>query len=138
MTDMQNAPLAQNAISVAARDYDRLCGLADGIREAMPALSAYLQGELDRASIVADADPASVQMGSQVSFRDHASGRVHEVRLVYPAESDMPNGRLSVLTPVGSALLGLCAGATVSCSGNAGPARALTVVAVRPPPAEGG
>jgi regulator of nucleoside diphosphate kinase len=135
MSDVQNAPLAQNAISVAARDYDRLCGLADGIREAMPTLSAYLQGELDRASIVTDADPASVQMGSRVSFRDLGSGRVHDVRLVYPAESDMPNGRLSVLTPVGSALLGLRAGATAQWSDKAGRTGALTVVAVQPPPA---
>ena len=123
----------QNAITVTARDYDRLCDLAERVRVAMPALSAYLQGELDRARIVADADPASVQMGSLVSFHDHGSGRLHDVSLVYPADSDMPNGRLSVLTPVGSALLGLSAGATISCSDNAGRTRELTVVAVQPP-----
>jgi regulator of nucleoside diphosphate kinase len=47
----------------------------------------------------------------------------------------MPTGRLSVLTPVGSALLGLRVGATVSWSDNAGRTGALTVVAVQPPPA---
>lgn len=126
--------LSQTAITIAAQDYDRLAELAETTRERMPALSTYLQRELARATIVTDADPGSVQMGSLVCFHDHGSGKMHDIRLVYPNESDMANGRLSVLTPVGSALLGVQAGDTTLCSDNAGRTRPLTVVTVQPPP----
>jgi regulator of nucleoside diphosphate kinase len=125
--------MLQPPLTIAAADYDRLAELVDISRDTMPELSLYLDQELTRARIVTEADPASVQMGSSVRFHDHGSGKMHDIRLVYPADSSLAEGRLSVLTPVGSCLLGHQAGATALCRNAAGKVRPLTVVSVAPP-----
>jgi len=53
------------------------------------------------------------------------------VTLVYPAEADISQGRISVLTPVGTALIGLRSGGSITWETPAGEARQLTVLAVR-------
>jgi regulator of nucleoside diphosphate kinase len=125
--------LSKAPITIAAADYEKLAELVETTRVSMPEWSRYLEQELERARVVSRADPASVQMGSSVRFHDHGSDRVHDVRLVYPADSSIADGRLSVLTPVGSALLGERAGATALCRNAAGHVRSLTVMSVVPP-----
>ena len=120
----------QPLIRIVADDFDRLSRLAETARGAEAA--AFLRRELDRAAIVPEAQEGSVQMGSRVRFRDHDGGRVHEVRLVYPGQSDPERGCISVLTPVGSALLGLSAGATMQWQDRAGRTKELTVLSVHP------
>ncbi|HWU55126.1 MAG TPA: GreA/GreB family elongation factor [Rhizomicrobium sp.] len=129
MTDIK----IQSPTTIIADDYDRLVELVELTKDVMPEISFCLKQELDRATIVTDADPASVQMGSMVRFRDDATATVRDIQLVYPVDSDLGDGRLSVLTPVGSALLGQQAGTTASCRDRAGRTRSLTVVAVQPP-----
>ena len=129
-----NKIVAQSPITIAACDYDRLAELVEITRCTLPEISLYMQEELDRAKIVTEADPASVQMGSSVRFIDHGSGKMHNIRLVYPVDASLADGRLSVLTPVGSALLGQQAGSTALCRSAAGHVRPLTVVSVIPPP----
>lgn len=70
--------------------------------------------ELDRARIVPTAQlPADVvRMGSPVTYRE-GEGSVHTVRLVYPQQATAP-GNVSVLTPLGTALLGLRDGQSIS------------------------
>jgi regulator of nucleoside diphosphate kinase len=118
---------------VTAADYDRLIELVETMRVAMPQVAFYLEQELDQATIAADADPFTVQMGSVVRFRDHASGKVHDIQLVYPPESSLAEGRLSVLTPVGSALLGQQVGTVAECRDAVGRTKTLTVLSVQPP-----
>jgi regulator of nucleoside diphosphate kinase len=67
-----------------------------------------LHAKLDRARIVAaDEFPADVvTMNSTVTLRDLETQEVETYTLVYPHEADIANGRLSVLTPVGTAILG--------------------------------
>ena len=120
---------------VTAADYDRLIELVETMRVAMPQVAVYLEQELDQATIAADADPLTVQMGSLVRFRDHASGKVLDIQLVYPRESSLAEGRLSVLTPVGSALLGQQAGTVAKCRDAVGRTKTLTVLSVQPPDA---
>ena len=52
-------------------------------------------------------------MGSQVVYRDEGTGRIREVALVYPHEADINLNRISVLTPVGAALIGLAEGQSI-------------------------
>jgi len=127
---------AQSPVTIVESDYDRLAELVE-ITRTRPEISLYMQEELDRAKIVTEADPASVQMGSSVRFIDHGSGKTHNIQLVYPVDASLADGRLSVLTPVGSALLGQQAGSTALCRSAAGHVRRLTVVSVIPPPAAG-
>ena len=53
-------------------------------------------------------------MESEVIFRDDATGLQKRVTLVYPKSADIEEGRISVLTPIGAALIGLAAGQAIS------------------------
>lgn len=69
---------------------------------------AALRRELDRARIVAPEEvPGSViTMNSAVRLRDLISGEAVQYTLVYPERADISEGRLSVLAPVGTAIIG--------------------------------
>ena len=71
--------------------------------------AARLDEELARATIVPDhALPrGTVALDSRVRFRDQNTGRVRDVTLVLPADATAADGRISVLSPIGSALIGL-------------------------------
>ena len=56
--------------------------------------------------------PDVVTVNSTVSYRDEPSGDVRRVTLVYPRETSTAEGQISILSPVGRALLGLPVGRT--------------------------
>jgi regulator of nucleoside diphosphate kinase len=68
-----------------------------------------LAAELDRAIVLDPArmPPDAVTIQSRVRYEEEQSGAVREVTLVYPTVADASAGRISVLAPVGAALLGL-------------------------------
>lgn len=72
--------------------------------------------ELDRAEVVSVEDLPSnvVSMSSTVVYEDLDSGRVMTIQLTYPEDADVEQGRISVLAPVGAALLGLKVGNIIS------------------------
>ncbi|MEG1211872.1 MAG: nucleoside diphosphate kinase regulator [Leclercia sp.] len=74
-----------------------------------------LNAELDRAQMCAPQDMPSdvVTMNSQVKFRDLTNGEVRTRTLVYPAQMTDSSTQLSVLAPVGAALIGLRTGDTI-------------------------
>jgi len=90
--------------------------------------------ELERAEVVDDeALPAdAVRMGSTVRYRTNGVAE-REVTLVFPKDADIAEGRISVLTPVGTALLGLSPGQSITWLTRDGRKQMLTVVAVTPP-----
>ncbi|MGV8841435.1 MAG: nucleoside diphosphate kinase regulator [Bauldia sp.] len=96
--------------------------------------SDFLLHELDRAMIVPPHTlPASVvRMGSRVRYRSNG-GAERTVTLVYPKEADIGAGRISILTPVGTALLGLRRGQTISYRSRDGRRQTLTVLHVAGP-----
>ena len=71
-----------------------------------------------------------VHMGSQVRYCDHKTGDVRDVVLVYPHEAQIALKRLSVLTPVGAALIGLSVGQTIEFQTPADQTRSLTVLGI--------
>ncbi|TIT85424.1 MAG: nucleoside diphosphate kinase regulator, partial [Mesorhizobium sp.] len=89
--------------------------LARAFLERAPEMAEDLLAEMDRARIAAEsAMPADVvRMGSTVTLHD-GEGSVQRVTLVYPAEADIAEKRISVLTPLGTALIGARTGRTVS------------------------
>ena len=99
--------------------------------------AALLLQELDRAVTVGRRDlPGDlVTMGSQVVFVDEASGEERSVQLVWPRDADMDRQRLSVLTPMGAALIGLRPGQSIEWPNRAGEYRRLRNVAVVQPSA---
>jgi regulator of nucleoside diphosphate kinase len=124
-------------IVIGEADHDRLSALARAAAARLPEVADYLERELARARIV----PAGllpegvVTIGSDVTFRDEASGRVRTVRLVLPRDEDIDGGRISVLTPIGAALLGLSVGQSIDWRTRTGQARPLTVLQVAQPEA---
>lgn len=81
-----------------------------------------LQEELNRAEIrdPADMPPDVVTMNSQVRFKMKNTDAPFCLTLVYPKDVQGDESKISVLTPVGSALLGLKVGDNISWSGPAG------------------
>lgn len=71
-----------------------------------------LRAELERASVVPAGELPHdvVSMNSTADCVDEASGRTHSLTLVYPREADAAQGRISVMAPVGAALLGMKVG----------------------------
>lgn len=104
----------QPSIIVSSLDLQRLERLLG--REStgrLPEIDA-LQDELDRATVVEPTEmpPQVVTMNSTVRFRDEATGEEHELTLVYPDGRNQP-ATVSILAPIGSALLGLSAGQSI-------------------------
>ncbi|MDY0069458.1 MAG: nucleoside diphosphate kinase regulator [Porticoccaceae bacterium] len=122
--------MSSTTIIVAESDYQRLSSLIDS---AQSAAAEALDAELSRAEIVADPllPPDTVAMGSTVTFRDQDSGEQTTVTLVYPREADVDRMRISVLSPVGSALIGLGIGGAIDWPVPGGRQRRLEVIAVK-------
>jgi len=121
-------------IRLSAEDYERLSQLAHAASHAMPDLVPVLTEELERAHVVADGRPEhTVCMGSEVAFRDDSTGKVETVTLVYPGDADISRRRISVMTPIGTALIGLSVGDSIPWETRSGELRLLTVLDVREP-----
>ncbi|HET6618716.1 MAG TPA: nucleoside diphosphate kinase regulator [Dongiaceae bacterium] len=120
-------------ITLGGSDHARLTSLATAALDHLPQAAEELLTELDRARIVADdAVPGDVvRMGSTVEFRTEADQK--RVTLVFPADADIEAGRVSVLTPVGAALIGLTKGESMTWSARDGRSHELTILDVEPP-----
>ncbi|WP_082074793.1 nucleoside diphosphate kinase regulator [Martelella endophytica] len=123
--------LRKPAIALTKTDHKRLSLLAEQFAEKNADLADFLLSELERARIVEDERITSdvVRMGSSVHFTTDL-GEDREVTLVYPAKADIAEGRISVLTPIGSALIGLKIGHSIDWSTRDGRLCRLTVKAV--------
>ena len=91
-----------------------------------------LENELVRAVVVSrDQIPKDVvTMNSRVEFEDETTGERHEFTLVYPGNADISKGSISILAPVGSALLGLSAGQSIDWDLPNGEKRRYRVISV--------
>ncbi len=120
------------AITISASDAERLRNLAEAASEKYPATAEFLAREIDRAEIRGVDQPIHgvVTMQSEVTFRDDVSGQTRTVTLVFPEAADVDAGRISILTPIGAALIGLSAGQTIEFQTPTGGWRSLTVVQV--------
>jgi regulator of nucleoside diphosphate kinase len=73
-------------------------------------------------------------MGATIEYRLD-EGPVRRVTLVYPADADIEQAKVSILTPIGTALLGLSAGQTIDFVANDGREHRLSIVAAASAPA---
>jgi regulator of nucleoside diphosphate kinase len=92
-----------------------------------------LRGELDRATII---DPAAVPadlitLGSRVEFEDLGTNEIEAYILTMPDQANVGEGRLSILAPVGTALIGYRAGDIVDWP-TPGGVRRLRICSVTP------
>lgn len=106
----------ERRIFVTRQDLSRLHALIEGVAASRNVDAAEaLESELSQAHVV---DPAQipadvVTMHSRVRFLDASNGNLREVTLVFPHEAAANEGRISILAPVGAALLGLRRGDSI-------------------------
>lgn len=105
-------------IFITEPDYDRLSALIEKTRESNGIDREYLnklEAELDRAEIVDPKDiPGNViTMRSTVRLKDLVTGEENTYSLVFPTEADSTQGKISVLAPIGTAILGYRRGDTI-------------------------
>lgn len=129
-TKKQNKP----AIALTRSDHERLSRLAESYVARNPEVADQLLAELDRARIVDDSRISAdvVRMGSTLRFTSDL-GEDRRVTLVFPGEADIAEGKISILTPIGAALIGLSAGQSIDWTARDGRVHRLTVESVDAP-----
>jgi regulator of nucleoside diphosphate kinase len=134
--DMSNNNYSEPHITLTASDHEHLSGLARAAMRSMPEAAESLSGGLDRAQVLANGRrPIDlVSMGCEVELCGESSDRIQKVTLVDPSEADIEQGNVSVLAPVGTALIGLRTGASITWETRTGQLRRLTVMKARKAP----
>jgi regulator of nucleoside diphosphate kinase len=125
---------AQPEICVTTHDYERLSVLADVYKSRRRGvLVDFLIDELERAELVPAAEVGHkvVTMNSRVRIMDPETGESRTVTLVYPGEEDSLRGKVSVFTPLGTALLGLLEGARMDWRTLDGRTKSVSVLEVQ-------
>lgn len=102
-------------ITLTSLDLSRLRSMLDTVTNRESEAIERLEEELLRAQVVEPTQISSdvVTMNSRVEFEALDTNCKREVVLVYPRDADVAANRVSVLAPVGSALLGLRVGQTI-------------------------
>ncbi|HEX5489291.1 MAG TPA: nucleoside diphosphate kinase regulator [Rhodanobacteraceae bacterium] len=127
-------------ITLSRLDVERIESLleAPALRESP--VAKKLREEFDRAEIV---EPSGmphdvVSMNSSADCVDESNDKHYTLTLVYPKDADADAGKISVLAPVGSALLGLRVGQSIDWPGNGGRTLKLKVTAIHYQPEAAG
>lgn len=123
--------MSKPPITLSRIDLERIEALLERAPPAEAANLAALRAELDRAEVVEPtAIPAQiVTMNSTVTFEDENDGEKLTLTLVYPSAAGAP-GTVSIMAPVGSALLGLTQGQTIDWLTPDGRKRRLRVLEI--------
>ena len=121
--------IQSRSVLVCQRDHDRLQSV---MNKADPEAVRLLYEELDAATVVPDGELPDdvVAMGSVVTFEDTDTEEQSTIVLVYPHQADAAQRHVSILAPVGAALVGLRVGETIEWPVPKGGARHLRVVRV--------
>lgn len=126
---------AKPSLIIDAGQYERLAGLARTAAKNASDLGRHLLEEIERADVVPSTElpPDVVTVGSEVTYLDSSTGHRQTIRITFPAQADISARRISVLTPIGAALIGLSVGQSIDWEMSDGSIKALTVLAVAPP-----
>jgi len=116
---MKNDALPKGKIQVTSYDMNRLFAMAEQLRKRggqVPAGLDQLEEELARcAEVSQETVPEDViTMNSKVTLKDLTSGKEITCTLVFPGDADSSQGRISVLAPLGMAILGYRVGDKIS------------------------
>ncbi|MBU7006998.1 nucleoside diphosphate kinase regulator [Phosphitispora fastidiosa] len=102
-------------IFITEVDKNRLQKLIDEVKEFTPGNKGYLENlerELSRALVVDSkmVPPDVITMNSKVVLKDLESGEEMTYTLVYPADAELLENKVSVMAPIGTAILGYSVG----------------------------
>jgi regulator of nucleoside diphosphate kinase len=129
MTDGRGA---KPPLIIEAGYHERLIALAMRWMKQAPELAQQLLDEVERARVLpSHAMPKDVvTIGSEVTFRDEDTGDVETARIVLPQDASIDERRVSVLAPIGAALIGLSVGQRIDWKVGARRVRRLAVLGV--------
>ncbi|CAM5210710.1 Regulator of nucleoside diphosphate kinase OS=Bosea thiooxidans OX=53254 GN=ARD30_25615 PE=4 SV=1 [Bosea thiooxidans] len=115
-----------------------LSRIAAGAANTMPELAAELSHELDRARILPEGRTSidHARVGSEIVYRDESTKRETTITLVWPQDANIEKNRISVMTPIGVALIGMAAERSIDWTTRSGDVKRLTVLEVREPAEE--
>ena len=122
-------------IVLTPTDRNKLVALIEQLPASAPAQSAeFLREEIERAEVATCSISPTlvVRMGSEVKFIDHEDQRIHCAKLVFTEKAQGPRF-ISILSPLGSALIGLGPGQSIHWT-EPGGERSLTVIEVSDKP----
>ncbi|MDD2671020.1 MAG: nucleoside diphosphate kinase regulator [Syntrophales bacterium] len=136
------AAMKERTIFITRFDMERLRNLIDGIRDSRGKIRSdlnELEKELDRANLI---DPEHVPadvitMNSRVHLKDLDSGEDLILTLVFPSGADIKENRISILAPIGTALLGYREGDAIEWKVPSGLRRMRVVKIIYQPEASG-
>ena len=134
MTNTRSKPARKPRLLITATDLQTLESMVG--HAPASAAARLLDEELARAGVVNDAFNARpfCRIGSWVTYEDLGSGQTREIQLVLPADADIDNRRVSVLSLVGVSLLGLAVDAEFGWTDDKGRPHRLRVIDVAPAP----
>jgi regulator of nucleoside diphosphate kinase len=132
-TTLQEFSLSPDIV-LCTDDHRRLRDLAHAGLNMASTVADDLLYELDRANVVpAEQMPAdAVRMGSTVRYRT-SDGEQREITLVFPGQADIDRNLVSVMTPIGAALIGLRKGQSITWITRDGRKQMLTALRVIQP-----
>lgn len=120
---------ARPPVYATAEDLSALREAAQRAQAAAPG-AGLLRQELDRLAPAAEAPAPFVRLGDVVRYRDLRTRRERQVRIVPPEAAEPEENWISVLAPVGAALIGLPEGAVFRWLEPSGLARAVKVLEI--------
>lgn len=102
-----NTIMDTRVIYITEADMKRLCPLIEGMKNSRDDLRG-LQAELDHARVVTpmDVPPDVITMNSKARLRDLDTGEEMIFTLVFPGNASIEHDRISVVAPIGTAMLG--------------------------------
>ena len=130
-----NRRAAKPPLIIEANYHERLIALAMRWMKQAPELARQLLDEVERARVVpSHAMPNNVvTIGSEVTYRDEDTRRIETAHIVLPHDASIADRRISVLAPIGAALIGLSVGQRIDWKVGSGRVRRLTVLGVMSP-----
>ena len=122
-------------IHLLASEADQVAGLAMRVEHQHPLVASMLLSEIDRAELhePQTMPEGTVRLNSRVAFLDDRTSELREVQLVLPAQANIAEGRISILTPMGAALFGLESGQSIDWPDLYGNVRHISIVRVIEP-----
>lgn len=98
-----------------------------------------LEEELARANVVPGKDVPSnvITMNTQLQLRDEKSGELKTYTLVFPQDANVDEGKISIMSPIGTALIGYCEGDIIEWAVPAGVRRLVVEKILYQPEAAG-
>ena len=118
--------MSNRRIFITQQDRERLTFMLDEALAGQHRDAAYLKELAHELAIAETVDskavPADVvTMNSRVVVKDLETGEASEYSLVFPEQADIAQGRLSVVSPIGTAILGYAKGDTLTWQTPGGP-----------------